>query len=166
MKNARFAKSKYSEVSELGTRFNLSFSSQLVFSNKIIALDGIKKCLLVLDTDKELSQPCVIDLNNVAAVTVKKSYGRINQGELKNKGIEDFLKRIDLQFEFSNRSETVVIPFYESEIDDKRERPKLDRNAKNWQMILSKLVGSTDKTIKERKRLALVQLPLVAGSNA
>ena len=149
--NARFPKSKSLEVSELGTRFNLSFSSQLAFSNKIIALDGIKKCLLVLDTDKEPSQPYVIDLKNVAAVTVKKSYDSIKAGELKNKGMEDFLKRIDLQFEFSNKDDTIVLPFYESEIDNQRQRPMLARNARNWQMILSKLIGSKDKTIKERK---------------
>ncbi len=68
----RFDKATYLKVSELGTRLNLSFSSQLVFGNKIIALDGIKKCLLVLETDKESNKPYVIDLNSVAAVSLKK----------------------------------------------------------------------------------------------
>jgi len=144
MKNVqtRFAKSKYSELNELGTRFNLSFSSRLVFSNKIIALDGTKKCLLVLNTDNELGEPCLIDLNDVAVITVKKSYGSIKQGELKNKGIEEFLKRIDLEFEFSNRTETIVLPFYEPGTDDPGDRTKLNRNAKTWHMILSALAGS------------------------
>ena len=169
MKNvdARFAKSKYLEVSEFGTRFNLSFSSQLKFGNKIIALDGIKKCLLVLETDKEINQPYIIDLNNVAVVTVKKSYGNIKHGELKNKGIEEFLKRIDLQFEFANNNETISLSFYDRETDDKRDRSKLDRNAKIWQMILTRIIGSeTDRTIKERNRLALVELPLIDGLKA
>jgi hypothetical protein len=165
MKNvdARFAKSKYLKVSELGTRFNLSFSSQLEFGNKIIALDGIKKCLLVLETGKELNQPYVINLNNVVAVTIKKSYGSINQGELRNKGIEEFLTRTDLQFEFDNNNKTINLPFYDREIDDRRDRQKLDRNAKNWQMILSKIIGSqTGKTIKERNSLVLIlTLPLL-----
>ena len=159
MKNidARFAKSKYLEVSELGARFNLSFSSQLEFGSKIIALDGIKKCLLVLETDNELNQPYVIDLNNVAAVTIKKSYGSINQGELRNRGIEEFLKGIDLQFEIANNNKTISLPFYDREIDDKRDRQKLDSNAKNWQMILSRIVESqSGKTIKEPNRLTLV----------
>ena len=152
MKNfaTRFDKATYLKVSELGTRLNLSFSSQLVFGNKIIALDGIKKCLLVLETDKESNQPYVIDLNSVAAASVKKSYGNIDQGQLQNKGIEEFLKRIDLQFEFSSKKETVVLSFYNCEIDDKIDRPKMVRNAKNWQMILSKLIGlQTGKMAKE-----------------
>jgi hypothetical protein len=155
---SKFAKSKYLQISELGSRFNLSFSSQLVLGNKIIALDGIKKCLLVLETDAALSQSCIIDLNKVVAVTVKKSYRSINQGELKSRDIEEFVKRIDLQFEFSNKNETIVLPFYESEIDEQRDRPKLNRNAKNWQMILSKIIGSrTGKVIKEQNRDALAQ---------
>jgi hypothetical protein len=140
--NTESCKSKYLEVSELGSRYNLSFSSQLVIGAKIIALDGIKKCLLVLETNKELSQPYIIDLNNVAAVTVRKTYGRINQGELKTKGIEEFLKTIDLQFQFRNNTETFVLPFYNSEIDHKRHRMTMIRNAKNWQMILSKMTDS------------------------
>ncbi len=147
---ARFDKTPYLKVSELGTRFNLSFSSHLVFGKKIIALDGIKKCLLVLETDKESNQPFVIDLNSVAAVSVKKSYGKIDQGQLKNKGVEEFLKRIDLQFEFINKKETIVLSFYNCELDGKRERPKLLRNANDWQMILSKLIGlQTGKIAKE-----------------
>ena len=55
--DTRSAKSKYLEVSELGTRFNLSFSSQLEFGNKIIALDGRKKCLLVLETGTDTITP-------------------------------------------------------------------------------------------------------------
>jgi hypothetical protein len=153
---ARFAKSKYVQISELGSRYDLSFSSQLVFGNKIIALDGLKKCLLVLETDKVFNQPRLIDLHQVVAVTVKKSYRSINQGELKYKDIEEFVKSIDLQFEFINKSETIVLPFYNSETDAPEERPKLDRNAKNWQMILSKMTGSkTDKIIKEQNRSAM-----------
>jgi hypothetical protein len=158
MKNAdaRFIKKKYLEISKLGTKFNLSFSSQFVLTNKIIALDGIKKCLLVLNTDKELNQPYIIDLNKISAVTLKKSYGSINQGELKHKGTEDFLERIDLKFEFSNKNELLVLPFYECEIDNESDRPRLERNARNWQLILSKIVGTQkDKTINESNQLAM-----------
>jgi len=144
MKNlqTRFAKSKYLAVSEFGTRFDLSFSSQLVFGNKIVALDGRKKCLLVLDAVDELSEPDLIYLSDIVAVTIKKSYGSIKQGELKNKGIDEFLKRIDLQFEFRDKAETIILSCYESEIGDQIDRAKLVRDAKNWQMILSKMADS------------------------
>jgi hypothetical protein len=111
-----------------------------------------------LETDAALNEPCLIDLHKVVAVAIKKSYRSINQGELKNRDIEEFVKRIDLQFEFSNKEETIVLPFYDCEIDEPRDRPTMDRNARNWQMILSKLTGSqTDKIKKEQKKEALAQ---------
>jgi hypothetical protein len=155
---ARFAKSKYVQISELGSRFNLSFSSQLVLGNKLIALDGLKKCLLILETGAALTEPCLIDLHKVVAVAIKKSYRSINQGELKSKDIEEFVKRIELQFEFTNKEETIVLPFYDIETDEPRDRPTLARNAKNWQMILSRLAGSqTGKIKKEQEKEALAQ---------
>src|SRR5687767_10387578 len=120
-----FTKSKYLEVSELGSRYNLSFSSQLELGDKLIALDGVRKCLLVVQTDKEVGQPTIIDLNKVSAVTVRKNYGRINPGELKNKTIDEFLERVDLHFLFRSNDETLVLPFYDSERDDKKDRAKL-----------------------------------------
>jgi hypothetical protein len=124
MKNVQtaFTKSNYRKVSELGTRFDLSFSCQLQSGNKIIALDGTKKCLLVLDKVDELSEPEIIYLGDVAAVIMKKSYGSIKEGELKDKRIEDFLKRIDLHFEFINKGKTFILPFYESEADEQADR--------------------------------------------
>jgi hypothetical protein len=134
-----FTKSKYLEVSELGSRYNLSFSSQLVLGDKIIALDGIRKCLLVVEINNELKVPNIIDLDKVASVTVRKIYGRINQGELQSKEIDEFLDKVDLQFQFNNGSEIFVLTFYDSQINHRRDRAKLARNAKNWQLILSKM---------------------------
>jgi len=132
----RFAKSKYQQLSELGSRLDLSFSSYMVIGNKLLALDGIKKSLVVLESD---NKSYVIELNKVAFVSVKKTYNSIYPGELNNKGIEEFLNTIELQFEFANEQETVCLPFYNCEKDDLRSLPRLERNAKNWQMILSKM---------------------------
>ena len=65
MKNmdAKFDKSKYVLLSELGSRFNLSFSSHLVLHNKLMALDGLNRMLLVLETNNQLNQPYIIDLS-------------------------------------------------------------------------------------------------------
>jgi hypothetical protein len=140
MKNtdAAIAKSSYLQVSELGSKFNLSFSSYLVLSNKIIALDGIKKRLLVLDVNRDKHQPYIIELNKMETITVKKTYGSIRAGQLKKKGIDDFLESIDLQF--SSKNETIVLPFYSYETDDPAQLPTLESNAKNWQVILSKMI--------------------------
>ena len=150
-----FASDKYQQLSILGSRFDLSFSSHMVIGNKLIALDGIKRSLLVLESNNE---SYIIDLNKVATIVVIKTYSSIRPGELNYKGIEEFINTIELQFEYSNKKGTVCLPFYNREEDDPRNLPGLARNAKNWQMILSKLAGSqTGKVINEQNRGALAQ---------
>ena len=102
-KDARFNKIKYVQLSELGSKFNLSFSSHLSLNNKLIALDGLKRKLLVLEANNEWSHPDIIDLNKVSVVSVKKSYDSIRSGELRIKKFDEFLKRIDLQFEYHDK---------------------------------------------------------------
>lgn len=159
MKNAdaKLAKRKYIQLSELGSKYNLSFSSHLVLKNKIFALDGIKNCLLVSKTNKPLHQTYIIDLNSVAVVSLKKTYHSIKPGELKHKELDDFLTRIDLQFEYNSKTEIDILSFYDCETDDWQDIPTLERNAKNWQMMLSKIIGfRPNKMVKSRNRLSLV----------
>lgn len=140
--SARSAKDKYVLLSELGSKYNLCFSSHLVLGNKLVALDGIKKSLLISESDNDWNQPHVIELSEVTAVSVKKSYGSIVSGELKTKGLEAFLKRIDLRFEYGDKNKPFVLTFYDSEANAPQDIPRLTRNAKNWQMILSKMLAS------------------------
>ncbi len=138
-RNARIAKSKYVRLSELGSQLNLSFSSHWVVNNKLIALDGLKRMLLVLEINNEMNQPKIIDLNQVVAVSIKKSYGSIKSGELRDKPFDEFLKTVDLQFGFRDKGESVVLAFYDSEMNALSDLPALERNARNWQLILSRL---------------------------
>jgi hypothetical protein len=141
MKNIDTAntKSKYLQVSELGSRFNLSFSGYLELGNKIIALDGVKRSLLVLETTQGADQSYIIELNKVETITVKKTYGSIRAGQLKKKRMEEFLKSIDL--EFSSKTRTIVLPFYNCKTDDLSHLAKLESNARKWQLVLSKMIG-------------------------
>jgi hypothetical protein len=140
-KNIRFENDKYFRLSELGSKFSLSFSSYIVVTNKIIALDGLKKKLLISETKKNLNRSYIIDLNKVTAVSIKNNYSSIKPGELKEKQFEEFLETIDLHFECDNKGGEYVVTFYDRQADDFRELDRLERNAKNWQIILSKLVG-------------------------
>lgn len=137
----RLAKNKYVQLSELGSRFNLSFSGQLILNRLIIALDGLKQRLLVFATDKPLDEAYVIALNKIAAVTVKKTYSSIRPGELRNKRMEEFLKRIDLQFQYRDNRDLVVLPFYQRETDEPANLGRLEKDAKNWQIMLAKIAG-------------------------
>jgi len=155
-RNITFDKNNYLQLSELGSKSNLSFSSHLVLGNKIIGLDGTKKRLLVSEINNGYSKSYIIELDKVKAISVKKSYNSIKPGELNKRKFEEFLKTIHLQFEFSDEAETIVLPFYENETDHIRDLPRLERNAKNWQLILSKIIGSKiNEVTKERRQLLL-----------
>ena len=138
--NGAFARSKYVTLSEHGSRLNLSFSSHLILGNRIVALDGIRKCLLVLDIGAEMERLCLIDLNDIATVTLSKSYGSIKQEELVHKSIQDFLEKVQLKFKFTDKNETIVLPFYDVNTDERTERARLEKNAANWQQMLSKML--------------------------
>jgi hypothetical protein len=138
---ATIIKSKYLHISELGSKFNLSFSSYLELGNKVIALDGLKKCLLVFESNQGIKKPLIIELSKVSSVNLGKCYCSIGPGQRKENEIEEFLKSIDLEFKYG-RDETIIISFYDCKTDDISELSKLERNATNWQMILSKMIRS------------------------
>lgn len=140
-----FARSKYVALSEHGSRLNLSFTSHLILGNRIVALDGIRRCLLVLDMGANIERICLIDLNDIATVTLSKSYGSIKESELVYKGIQDFLEKVELKFKFRNKHETIVLPFYDAGTDEQTNRARLEKNAANWQQLLSKMLGAWTK---------------------
>ena len=131
--------SKYLHISELGSKFNLSFSSCLELGNKVMALDGLKKCLLVYETSLEFKKPFIIDLGKVSAISVKKCYSSLDPAQLKGKRIDELVKSIDLEFKYG-RDSTIVISFYDCKTDNISNLPKLERSAISWQMFLSKII--------------------------
>jgi len=140
------------QLSELGTRLDLSFSSHVVLGNKIIALDGIKKKLLVAEMNSNPISLEVIDLGRVNSISTRKTYSSIKPGDLNKKEFDEFLKTIHLQFEYKDGQATFVLPFYESDINSFKSLSMLEKNARNWQLILSKMiVAKTNKIIKVRK---------------
>ena len=150
-RNIWFEKINYLQLSNLGSKFNLSFSSHEMLSSKIIALDGIKRKLIVAERNNELGCPYIIELTKVAAITVKKIYNSIKAGELKTRRIEEFLESILLQFEFGNKKDPIVLPFYEGKINEIHDLPRLERRARSWQLMLSKLLPRKIKDLLKKK---------------
>ena len=108
----------------------------------MIGLDGIKKKILVCDYAND--QSFIIELDKVKAVSLKKEYSDIKPGELDTRTIEEFLKSIQLRFEYSDKME--VVTFYHRERDGINLRSWLQKMSRNWQIMLSKLVGSRKET--------------------
>jgi hypothetical protein len=133
--------SEYSRLSEMGSKFGMTFSGVEVFGSKIIGLDGGKRKLLILEKDTEIGQVNIIRLDEVNSISVKKIYNPINSGELKRKKIHEFLRSIFLKFDFKDKTDSLALRFYESERNKVFDLPGLEMKMKNWQIILSKMIG-------------------------
>lgn len=128
-------------MSQLGSRYNLSFSSQEVLKDAIMGVDGVKRKLLILrgsrDTELQIS---LIDLNLLQSCSVKTYYGRIGVGGLKNRRLKSYVERICLHFEFENESQPLEIPFFQDREQEKDELEALEQKAFYWKTILSKMI--------------------------
>ena len=136
----KFDKFSYLQLNKLGSKLNLSFSSYVTLGNKIIGLDVMKRKLLIAEKINGLFRPYFIELNKVSVITVQKIYNSIKAGDLKKRRIEEFLQSIRLQLEFENGENTIILPFYERTIDDIHNLKWLESKARNWQMMLSKML--------------------------
>lgn len=138
------------QLRKLNSKFNLSFSNLIASGNKIIGLDVMKKKLLIAEKMNGFFRPCFVELDKVRIITVQKIYNGIKAGELKKRSIEEFLQSIRLQLEFGNGENTIVLPFYEKATDDIHNLKWLEGKARNWQMMLSGMLGG--KTISSLKK--------------
>ncbi|MEP7278576.1 MAG: hypothetical protein ABI813_08040 [Bacteroidota bacterium] len=132
---------KYMQISQLGTRFNLSFSGYEKIGNKIMAFDGVRRKLLIIDAADSSEKYDIIELNEISKISIKKIFNSIEAGELKKRSLEQFIKNICLQFNFRNRLHSVVLSFYDRENDSITEALPLEKKARNWQILLSKIIG-------------------------
>jgi hypothetical protein len=153
--NSTMIRNKYLRLSELGSKLKLSFSSHVRLGSRIIGLDGLKKRLLVVEIKNEESDPYIIELDQVDTISIKKTYSSIKPGELNKKGLRAFLKSIYLQFEYYNENKTIALPFYERDTDRLKDLPTLERNAANWQMILSKMANTQNKAVNQKLHMLL-----------
>ena len=106
----------------------------------MIGLDGLKKKLLVSDFSKGSGESFIIELDKVKAVSIKKEYTDIKPGELARRSIGEFLKSIQLRFEYRDKID--VLTFYQRERDGINVRSWLEKMSRNWQIMLSKIIGS------------------------
>ena len=147
----KFDKINYLRLREIGSKFHLSFSNYVTLGNKIIGLDVIKRKLLIAEKKDGLFRPYFIELNKVSVITVQKIYNSIKAGDLKKRRIEEFLQSIRLQLEFENGENTIVLPFYERTIDDIHNLNWLESKARNWQMMLSKMLRAKITSSSKKK---------------
>jgi hypothetical protein len=122
----------------LGTENNLSFSSQEILNHCVLGLDGVNRKILVVTKEYNYYDSFIVDLNEVKICKVKKVYGTINAGDLKDRKLEQYLEKIVLHFELQGKP-SVEIVFYSNLNNHIYETQELDQRAKLWETILSKM---------------------------
>jgi hypothetical protein len=138
-KHKREAMSKIlKHFSQLGTENNLIFSSQELLKNCVLGLDGMNRKILVVTKEDNYYGSFIIDLNEVKNCTVKKIYGTIKVGDLKDHELEQYLEKIVLRFELHGKL-PVEIVFYKNWDNHIYETQELEQKAKHWEAILSKM---------------------------
>ena len=101
-----------------------------------------------MDNSDDADTNCIIDLDEVKTIWLKKNYNSIKPGELKEESLEKFVDSVLLQLEYKDGRKAFSLPFYELGKNDLNNLPVLERNARNWQMILSKMIAPKKGGIK------------------
>lgn len=136
------------KISEVGSKNNLSFSSQEILNDCIIAADGIhRKILIVKKIDSKTYEDYLINLDEVKSCSVKKEYGFIRAGDANAKSLEHHLKNIFLHFEFGNDKEPCDVLFYDHTENNIYQLKEMEQKAKHWEIILSKMLKASNKKI-------------------
>ena len=125
------------QLSECGSRHNLSFSSQELLHNRVLGLDGVHRKLMLLEPGyRGLYEVRVIDLNDVAGCYVTRQYRSMQPPQP---------EQIGLQFHFKSATPALEIPFYRSGEDAPVHWRQLEQKARDWSVIISKML---DKPVR------------------
>ena len=142
--NREAMKKLLNHFSQCGTASGLVFSSQEVLKESIFGVDGIQRKVLVVNREEGQFSSFIIDLRQVKNCSVKKIYGTIQAGELNGNKLDHFLEKIVLQFE-SEHSGAIEISFYKNSSDHVFETMDMEKKAKEWQVIFSKMLSPLKK---------------------
>jgi hypothetical protein len=144
MKN-RFVHKRLSSIlfqsSEIASRNNLSFSSQLFLHKMILGVDGVNRKLVIIKDKNGLADCNTIDLNLIKECTVHKEYQKIEAGALKKNSLDQYLQKICLHLILSDGL-MISLPFYEKGINFIDEMHTCEIRARDWESMLNKMRAS------------------------
>jgi hypothetical protein len=126
---------------ELGTAYNLSFTSLEVFNNIMMGLDGLRRKFMVLtQKDNRSFDHYVIDLDEVKNFSMEKHYGKIRAGDLRKNKLEAFLEKLAFRFSFHSGKEPKEVAFHKPVAHKKYHLQDIERKAMHWKQVLSKML--------------------------
>lgn len=141
MKN-RFVHKRLSSIlfqsSEIASRNNLSFSSQLFLRDMILGVDGVNRKLVVIKDINGLADCKTIDLNLIKECTIHKEYQKIEAGALRKSSLDQYLQTISLNLILSDGL-LISLPFYEKGRNSLAEMHTCEVRARDWESMLNKM---------------------------
>ena len=148
-------KQKRRHMNQLLNRFSefvasrgFSISSQAVLHNTVIGLDGVHRIFIILRYKEEKNVHLqVVHLDEVQACTVRKTYGTIPGGGLANRPLEQYLQSVVLCFTFNTEKLPVEVSFYHHAADLLTQLGTLEQKARDWEAVLTKMLGKRLKTV-------------------
>lgn len=143
--NREAMKKLLDQFSRSATEANLSISSQEILKECIFGLDGTHRKIVVVHMENGSPQTNIIELRQYKNCAVKKIYGTIQAGDLKSNKLDHFLEKIIVEFEAENNPSR-EIAFYNHSVNHIYETLDMEKKAREWQAILSKLLAPLKKT--------------------
>lgn len=124
----------FRHLSKLAEKRKLILSSQELFHQTLIGLDGVSQKLLVVSINEQGKvNDYIIDIRQLRRCSVKT---------ITNDHHPEQLSRMMLEFELSNKDEPLQIPIYTATAQTGKIADALHQKAKLWEMILQKMTAA------------------------
>ena len=136
------------KFSELGSKYSLSFTGQEILRQSVIGLDGMNRKLLVFqDHGNELFTHTLINLDEVRSCKMEVQEIVLDMGGAYELYQDKKISRISLCFHFNFPKDPVAVCFYDEEVNDEREEDDLADKARDWEVILTKMLDAKQRYI-------------------
>ena len=125
--------------SELGTKYQLAFSSQFSLPGLLVGIDGIRRKMLVVSTGEAMLEWKLIDLMAIRNCTLLRTYDPIMAGELNTFSPDRYVHDISLRI-LTADNEEILLPFYIKHLHNLKDLPRIAKTAQAWHHMILKLL--------------------------
>lgn len=119
---------------------NLSFTYQEILHNVILGLDILRRKVLIVEAYDRMYDFKLIDLFEVGACNLKRIYRYASSGYFEKNTSQENLDGVALQFDFKSETPPVTLAFYRNMVNNVNEMAELECKAKQWEMLISKML--------------------------
>jgi hypothetical protein len=138
-----------SAFDKAATESGLRIGKQQLLGDRIIGLDETINKLLFVKLTGSKEDRYLVDLEKVSDLSIDKSYMPFWNGSEKM-GV--LVQAIALRFTWKNEAKPLLLPFYRNTTDQFFDMSEREKQAKEWQMLLSARLNEDSTAITEYKK--------------